>query len=406
MSFSVNTNTNALAALETLNLTQQSLTTTQRRISTGLKVAGAADDASTFAIAQGQRGDIAGFQSISNSLALGSATVNVALQGAQSISDTLNQIKAKVVQGQDPTANAAAIQNDIASFVAQVSSTAAAAQFNGVNLINDAKAGTATAANDKVLSSLNTTGGVETAATIVVNSQDLTAKTLGISGINVSGSTETVNFDPTATIAGAGGGTDTLTLNILNNAVPPVAVPTTFEFIDTGSLANAPANASNIVIVTDSTKSIGQNLALIATGLQKAGLSASFDTSGNLAITSATGFGAVNGTLTLASAGGGTSGVTLTAGSAATALGLINTAIAKVQTALSSLGTSVNQLTTQTNFVKSLTDSLTGGVGQLVDADLAAESANLQALQTKQQLGIQALSIANQGPGAVLSLFR
>ena len=61
---------------------------------------------------------------------------------------------------------------------------------------------------------------------------------------------------------------------------------------------------------------------------------------------------------------------------------------------------------TQTNFVKSLTDSLTGGVSQLVDADLAAESANLQSLQTKQQLGIQALSIANQSTSPLLSLFR
>src|SRR6266446_10326662 len=130
MSFSVNTNTNALAALETLSHTQQSLTRTQNRVSSGLKIAGAADDASTFAIAQGQRGDIAGVQAVSGSLSLGSATVNVALQGTQSISDTLNLIKAKVVQGQDPTANAAAIQNDIASFVAQVTSTAAAAQFN------------------------------------------------------------------------------------------------------------------------------------------------------------------------------------------------------------------------------------------------------------------------------------
>src|SRR6266853_2997335 len=130
MSFSVNTNTNALAALESLNLTQQALTKTQGRVSSGLKVAGAADDASTFAIAQGQRGDIAGFQQVSNSLALGSATVAVALQGAQSISDTLNLIKAKVVQGQDPTQNATAIQNDIASFIAQINSTAAAAQFN------------------------------------------------------------------------------------------------------------------------------------------------------------------------------------------------------------------------------------------------------------------------------------
>jgi len=70
------------------------------------------------------------------------------------------------------------------------------------------------------------------------------------------------------------------------------------------------------------------------------------------------------------------------------------------------LGTSVKQLETQGSFVKELTDVLTEGVGVLVDADLAEESANLQAVQTRQQLGIQALAIANQGPGAVLALFR
>ena len=94
MSFSVNTNTNALAALETLNLTQQSLTQTQSRVSTGLKVASAADDASTFAIAQGQRGDIAGFQAVSSALGEGTAAVNVALQGATTISNILNQLEA------------------------------------------------------------------------------------------------------------------------------------------------------------------------------------------------------------------------------------------------------------------------------------------------------------------------
>jgi flagellin len=85
---------------------------------------------------------------------------------------------------------------------------------------------------------------------------------------------------------------------------------------------------------------------------------------------------------------------------------LVESAITKLQTSLSSLGTASTQLAAQTNFISTLTDTLTNGVGELVDADLAAESANLQALQTKQSLGIQALSIANQGPGAILSLFR
>ena len=248
-------------------------------------------------------------------------------------------------------------------------------------------------------------GGVQTAATITVNSQDLRATTLGVGGVNVSGSTDTLTFDPTATIAGTGGGADQLVLNVTNaNGVGSTAK--TFEFIDTSLVATtAPQFGSNTVIVTDATKSIGQNLALIAAGLQKSGLSASFDTNGNLAITSSTGL-AAGAALTLSSPGGGTSAVTLTAGSAGTALGLVNAAIAKVSTALSSLGTAANQISTQRDFVKTLTDTLTTGVGTLVDADLAAESANLQALQTKQQLGIQALSIANQGPGAILSLFR
>ncbi len=120
MSFSVNTNSNALAALETLNLTQQALTQTQKQVSTGLRVSSAADDASTFAIAQGQRGDIAGFQSIANSLSLGTATLNVALQGAQTISNTLNQIKGKIVAAQDPTQDHNAIQNDITAFINQI----------------------------------------------------------------------------------------------------------------------------------------------------------------------------------------------------------------------------------------------------------------------------------------------
>ena len=57
-------------------------------------------------------------------------------------------------------------------------------------------------------------------------------------------------------------------------------------------------------------------------------------------------------------------------------------------------------------FVQKLSDSLTTGIGNIVDADMAVESAKLQSLQVKQQLGVQALAIANQAPGIVLSLFR
>ncbi|MDX5394488.1 MAG: flagellin [Pseudomonadota bacterium] len=93
---------------------------------------------------------------------------------------------------------------------------------------------------------------------------------------------------------------------------------------------------------------------------------------------------------------------TLAAGMIAT----INTSIANVSAALSRLGTGSKALTEHLSFVGKLQDSIDAGVGNLVDADLAKESAKLQSLQTKQQLGIQALSIANQSSGTVLSLFR
>ena len=92
---------------------------------------------------------------------------------------------------------------------------------------------------------------------------------------------------------------------------------------------------------------------------------------------------------------------------AATAMiATVNTSIINVSSALGRLGTGSRAISTHLNFVSKLQDSIDTGVGNLVDADLAKESARLQALQTKQQLGVQALSIANQKPQILLALFR
>jgi len=140
----------------------------------------------------------------------------------------------------------------------------------------------------------------------------------------------------------------------------------------------------------------------------------------NLLETGATGFAA------LANAQGTS---TLTVGAEVMALGSANVSVAATQSistltdatnaladvtasidtvsgALARLGTKSKALSTHITFVGKLTDALEAGVGNLVDADLAKESAKLQALQTKQQLGVQALGIANQTPQLVLSLFR
>ena len=91
---------------------------------------------------------------------------------------------------------------------------------------------------------------------------------------------------------------------------------------------------------------------------------------------------------------------------AASVLALIETTINNVNAALARLGTGIKALERHAVFVSKLSDTLEVGIGNLVDADLAKESAVLQALQVKQQLGIQALSIANASPQSILSLFR
>ena len=87
-------------------------------------------------------------------------------------------------------------------------------------------------------------------------------------------------------------------------------------------------------------------------------------------------------------------------------IGTVNTAIGKVSTALAKMGTGSKALDLHLSFIMKLQDTLDNGVGNLVDADLAKESAKLQSLQTRQQLGVQALSIANQSTSALLGLFR
>jgi flagellin len=91
---------------------------------------------------------------------------------------------------------------------------------------------------------------------------------------------------------------------------------------------------------------------------------------------------------------------------ATTALAAIDAALTTVNSALASLGSQAKQLETHNIFVSKLMDALETGIGKLVDADLAKESARLQALQVQQQLGAQSLSIANQAPQIILSLFR
>ena len=95
-----------------------------------------------------------------------------------------------------------------------------------------------------------------------------------------------------------------------------------------------------------------------------------------------------------------------TAATAQTILGSVNTAINKVNRSLATMGAQYKAVALHNTFMAKLQDNLDSGVGNLVDADLGRESARLQSLQSRQQLGVQAASIANQSTSALLGLFR
>ena len=95
-----------------------------------------------------------------------------------------------------------------------------------------------------------------------------------------------------------------------------------------------------------------------------------------------------------------------TSSGASAALSSIETAITSVADKLASLGSAAKRIDVQTDFTTSLVNILTEGLGNLVDADLAEESAKLQSLQIQQQLGVQSLAIANAGPQTILGLFQ
>jgi flagellin len=275
MSFSVNTNTGAMTALQYLNETQGQLNRTQNAINSGLKVASAKDDGAIYAIAQNQRGAVAGYASVINSLNNGSSAIDVALSAGQSISDLMIQLKQKALSAADPsldTASRQALNSDFTALRDQITTIVKNAVFNGFNLVD----GSTTQIT--ALASADGTRRITTAA-----------QNLSLGGANVT-------LASTATIS-------------------------------------TQAKASTLVAT-------------------------------------------------------------------------IQTSLTNVNAALAKLSAGAAKFSIQATFAQNLSDTLTTGIGNLVDANMAQESASLQSLQVKQQLGIQALSIANQAPQTILGLFQ
>ena len=281
MSNSIITNPEAFVALRNLERTNEKLSRTQERLSTGLKVTSATDDASNFAIAQGVRGDVRALSAITQGLNNSKGIGEIALAGVTAISDLLQDIRQKLTElanGGLTTSQRVIVKADFDKLMSQAYGFVSNSNFNGRNLlISDAT-------DVNTISNLNGTN------------LTLTARSAPGSGI-----THLIQ-----SLAGATLGID-------------------------GAASNA-ANAQSVIAAQYS----------------------ALET--------------------------------------------------EVNTSLGALGAEIRALKFQTDFLTTVNDSTEIGLGNIVDADLARESAELTALQVRQQLGVQVLGIANQQPQILLNL--
>ncbi len=397
---SILTNNGAMVALQTLKTINADLSKTQSLISTGKNVASAKDNAAVWAISKVMEADVKGFKGISDSLSLGEATVAVGRQAAETITGLLADIKGKIVAAQEENVDRSKIQTDIAALRGQINSVVAAAQFNGLNLVD----GSQTTVN--ILSSLDRSGTGVTASTIGVTAQNLSTGSYTAADVFDAGTNSTVS---------AAGDTFVMSLNAGGSA--DIIIKGTWAAGDKVTLAIGNKSASYTVTAADVASTSPDDL--VAVGLKNAiealgitGLEIDYNNAaaGELAFTN-------NGTDDLTVTGqyqnagaGGLSALNAvdvsTAPGAATALGNIETLIQTAIDAAAEFGSVEGRIETQAKFISSLSDSLKSGIGAMVDADMEEASARLQALQVQQQLGIQSLSIANQAPQSILSLFR
>ena len=310
---SINTNVAAMTALRSLTATNKSLTQTQDRISSGLRVSTAADNAAYWSIATTMRSDASSLSTVQDALGLGAATADVAYTAVDEAKNIVTKIKDKLVAAAQPGLDRAKIQTEITELQEQLTGIASAATLQGQNWLSVDSSAAGYNATKQVVSSISRASGTISVQTIDIDTSSM------------------VLFDASATGTGILDASRDATTGAVNAA---------------GTFTVATLDISAL---TDSTAD-------------------------------------------LAKLDGYIKGADL--------------AITEMAAGATTLGAAKARIEIQQSFVSSLKDAMESGISQLVDADMNEESTRLQALQVKQQLGIQALSIANSSSQSILRLFQ
>ncbi|MET0707074.1 MAG: flagellin [Tardiphaga sp.] len=411
------TNSSAMTALQTLRTVNANLATTQNRISTGYRVSTASDNAAYWSIATTMRSDVQALGAVQDALGLGAATIDTMYTGLTGTVDVVSSIKSKLVAARTPGVDRGKIQSEITELQKQLKNTADSAVFNGENWISGDSTSASYNATKSVVSSFSRAGGTIKIDTLSV---DLGGIKLYDANLDTAYAAQTF---PTATTAAYDAATDVggnITVTVGTAAAINIAIAAETSLSDIATSINKLGiEGLSVGVAADGTTLSfkSRNDANVVIDASVAGLGAAVTLTA-LAAPVDTKKGVLDGTY---DAYNGTSWETfsvsaidiseLTDNAAdlaklETYIAGVEDAFAKITDSATNLGAIKNRIGLQQNFVKTLTDSLDRGIGQLVDADMNAESTRLQALQVQQQLGIQALSIANSGSQSILSLFK
>lgn len=423
---SIMTNNSAMVALQTLRTINSNMSKTQNEISTGKAVSSAKDNSAIWAISKTMESDVKGFKAISDSLSLGSSTIAVARSASEQITDLLGEMKQKIVASQEDNMDRDKLQTDITALRSQISSIVGAAQFNGLSLLSNRQGGATVA---QIVGNTGAGAGIMGSGTVdILSSLDrasngsVTASTIAAAkaDLGTQASTAGAGTDLAATAftgAGAIAAGASATMTVVGDTATAARAGNRVLAGD-GYTIGGLTGISNAVryvardgdTVTDIARGLTERLNFEAEAAGVA-ITASFS-AGAISITNNTA-ASITTTSTLNTAGTAGGGLAIlssidvsTENGAAAALSAIEGLTQTAVRAAADFGSVQGRIGIQKEYVGNLMDSLKSGIGSLVDADMEETSARLQALQVQQQLGIQALSIANQAPQNILSLFR
>ena len=431
---SLHTNAASMTALQTLSHINKGLGTTQNRISTGFRVAEASDNAAYWSIATTMRSDNKALSTVQDALGLGAAKVDTAYTGLDSAIEVVDEIKKKLVASLQPGVDRTKIQSEITQLKEQLTSISNSASFNGQNWLSVDSNETGWDSRQLVSSFTRDSNNAVTVGMTTVNVGTTALFDVGNQQGILDGRAAvdlTVNGDLQNDMAAGDGGGNAATVTLFGDMTGGVTIDgdasISFNLVINGTsqsvmidkaTVDAALSSTDGVIADAATMVTVVNYALTQSGISVgAGNQVSVAANGNAVEITHEGGDAVTDTLaitdaTAVSEAGYDSMASITIDNSTTNaqingfIGSVDRMLSAMTTAASDLGAIKSRIDMQKTFASKLTDAIDRGVGQLVDADMTKESARLSALQVQQQLGIQALSIANSNAQNLLSLFR